>query len=110
MIPVLSAMQGHPESPHLWEKHADAILRELALTPTTHEPCLYSGTINGRRVILMRQVDDFAIAAPNAHTADLLLDMLDDKLSIPLFRLGGQFTFGIIYIHTESYTTFYVGI
>ena len=26
------------------------------------------------------------------------------------FRLGGQFTFGIIYIHTEAYTAFYVGI
>ena len=88
MIPVLSAMQGHPESPRLWEKHADAILRELGLTPTTHEPCLYSGVIDGKRVILMRQVDDFAIAAPDAHTADLLLDMLDDKLSIPIKRQG----------------------
>jgi hypothetical protein len=28
VIPILSAMQGHPESPRLWEKHADAILRE----------------------------------------------------------------------------------
>ena len=36
----------------------------------------------------MRQVDDFAIAAPDAHTADLLLDMLDDKLSIPIKRQG----------------------
>ncbi len=44
MIPVLSAMQGHPESPRLWEKHADKILREIGLTPTVHEPCLYSGT------------------------------------------------------------------
>ncbi len=26
VIPVLSAMQGHPESPCLWEKHADQIL------------------------------------------------------------------------------------
>jgi hypothetical protein len=26
VIPVLSAMQGHLESPRLWEKHADAIL------------------------------------------------------------------------------------
>jgi hypothetical protein len=26
VIPILSAMQGHPESPWLWEKHADAIL------------------------------------------------------------------------------------
>jgi hypothetical protein len=46
VVPVLSAMQGHPESPCLWEKHPDAILRELSLTPTVHEPCLYSGTIN----------------------------------------------------------------
>jgi hypothetical protein len=51
IIPILSAMQGHPESPRLWEKHADAILRELGLTPTVHKPCLYSGVITGQRVI-----------------------------------------------------------
>jgi hypothetical protein len=51
VIPVLSAMQGHPESPQLWEKHTDAILRDLKLTPTTHEPCLYSGIISGNRII-----------------------------------------------------------
>ncbi len=51
MIPVLSAMQGHPESPRLWEKHADKILHEIRLTPTVHEPCLYSGTFNGQRVL-----------------------------------------------------------
>jgi hypothetical protein len=27
VIPILLAMQGHPESPRLWEKHADSILR-----------------------------------------------------------------------------------
>jgi hypothetical protein len=88
MIPILSAMQGHPESPRLWEKHADAILRELGLTPRIHEPCLYSRIINGKRIILMRQVDDFDIVAPDSHTADLLLDMLDDRLSIPIKRQG----------------------
>ncbi len=60
VIPALSAMQGHPESPRLWEKHADVILRELGLTPTTHEPCLYSGIIADRRVIFKQQVNDFA--------------------------------------------------
>jgi len=40
VIPILSAMQGHPESPRLWEKHADAILHECGLIPTIHEPCL----------------------------------------------------------------------
>jgi hypothetical protein len=81
-------MQGHPESPRLWEKHADTILRELGLMPTVHEPCLYSGMINGKRVIFKRQVDDFAIAAPDAKMADILLDMRDEKLTIPIKRQG----------------------
>ena len=41
IIPILLAMQGHPESPCLWEKHANSILRELGLKPTVHELCLY---------------------------------------------------------------------
>jgi hypothetical protein len=84
VIPVLSAMQGHPESPQLWEKHADAILQELGLTPTVHEPCLYSGTINSNRVILKRQVDNFVIALPDKMMVNILLDKIDDELSIPM--------------------------
>ena len=86
VIPVLSAMQGHPESPRLWEKHADSILKDLGLKPTVHEPCLYSGVVDGKRVIFKRQVDDFAIAAPDERTANILLDMIDDKLTIPMKR------------------------
>jgi hypothetical protein len=77
-------MQGHPESPQLWEKHTDAILCELGLTPTVHEPCLYFGTISGNQVIFKCQVDNFAIAALDEQTAIILLDMIDDELSIPL--------------------------
>jgi hypothetical protein len=81
-------MQGHPESPRLWEKHADEILRDIGLTPTIHEPCLYSGNIKGQRVLFMRQVDDFAIAAPDAKTSDILMDMIDDRLRIPIKQQG----------------------
>ena len=88
VIPVLSAMQGHPESPRLWEKHADLILRDIGLTPTVHEPCLYSGIVEGKRVILKRQVDDFAIAAPDERTSNILLDQIDEALSIPMKRQG----------------------
>jgi hypothetical protein len=88
VIPVLSAMQGHPESPRLWEKHADAILCNLGLCPTTHEPCLYSSLINGRCVLFLRQVDNFAIACEGESTANTLLDILDDALTIPLKRMG----------------------
>ncbi len=104
VIPILSAMQGHPESPRLWEKHADAILREIGLIPTVHEPCLYSGTINGKRVIFKRQVDDFAIAAPDKHTANILLDMIDDELSIPMKRQGFLDMYnGIDILQTRDY-------
>jgi hypothetical protein len=77
-------MQGHPKSPRLWEKHADLILQDLGLTPTIHKPCLYSGMIEGKRVIFKRQVDDFAIAAPDERTANILLDKIDDELTIPM--------------------------
>jgi hypothetical protein len=53
-----------------------------------HEPYLYSGTINGTCIVFMHQVDDFAIAAPDQCTADILLDMLDDKLTMPVKRQG----------------------
>jgi hypothetical protein len=36
----------------------------------------------------MGQVDNFAIAAPDKRTLDILLDMIDEKLSIPLKRQG----------------------
>jgi hypothetical protein len=88
VIPALSAMQGHPESPRLWEKHADAFLQGLGLTPTTHEPCLYSGKVAGKRVIFKRQVDNFAIATADKKTANIHLDLLDNELSIPLKQQG----------------------
>jgi hypothetical protein len=88
VIPILSAMQGHPESPRLWEKHADETLREIGLTPTIHEPCLYSSNINGKRVLFLRQVNDFVIAAPDAHTSEVLMDLIDDRMKIPIKRQG----------------------
>ena len=88
VIPVQRAMQGHPEAPRLWEKHINEILCELGLKPTVHEPCLYSGLINGERLLFKRQVDDFATAAKTGRTSEILLDRLDDLLSIPIKRQG----------------------
>jgi hypothetical protein len=81
-------MQEHPESPRLWEKHADEILHDIGLTPTVHESCLYLGVINNNRVLFMRQFDDFAIAAPDEITSEILMDIIDDKLKIPIKQQG----------------------
>ncbi len=104
VIPVLSTMQGHSELPRLWEKHTDVILQELGLTPTTHEPCLCSGTIDGKRIVFMRQVDNFAISAPNQRTADILMDMLDEKLTMPIKQQGLLDMFnGVDVVQTKHY-------
>ncbi len=58
------------------------------LTLTIHEPCLYSTNINGQRVLFMRQVDDFTIAAPDTRTADILMNLIDNHLKIPIKRQG----------------------
>ena len=39
-------------------------------------------------MIFKHQVDDFAIAAPDEQTANILLDKIDDKLTIPMKRQG----------------------
>jgi hypothetical protein len=89
VVPVQAAMQGHPESPRLWEKHIDKILRgKLRFKPTIHEPCLYCGVFDGQRVIFKRQVDDFAIGAKTESIANKIFDILDSSLRMPMRRQG----------------------
>jgi hypothetical protein len=104
VIPILSAMQGHPESPYLWEKHADTILRNIGLIPTVHELCLYLGIIDGKQIIFKCQVDYFAIAAPDEQMANILLDMIYDELSIPMKQQGFLDMYnGIDVLQTRNY-------
>jgi hypothetical protein len=88
VIPILLAMQGHPESPCLWKKHADQILCKLGMHPTTHGPCLYLGIIADHRVLFLCHVDDFAIVCEHKSMANILLNMLHKKLTIPLKQMG----------------------
>ncbi len=88
VVKVHNAIQGHPEASRLWEKHIDHILRELGLKPATHEPCIYTGQIEGKRVIFLRQVDDFAVAATQQTTAETLIQLINSKMRINIKALG----------------------
>ena len=89
VLPVNHALQGHPESPRLWSKLIDGIIRNhVGLKPTTHEPCLYSGEIEGEKVYLLRQVDDFAVASSNIATSNKVIEKISIKLSVPMHNLG----------------------
>jgi hypothetical protein len=88
VIPVMKAVQGHPESWRLCEKHCDKYIRSIGFTPTIHEPCLYVEEIDGDKWILKRQVDDFVIACKSAEIAHKFYDLIDDHLSMPIKRMG----------------------
>jgi hypothetical protein len=62
VLPVLKALQGHPEAGALWEKHINKTLDDLDIVYTTHERSIYRGTIDGKVVLLYRQVNDIAVA------------------------------------------------
>ena len=83
------ALQGHPESPRLWSRKIDGIIRNKALlTPTKHEPCIYYGRFNGNKVLLSRQVDDFAVASRSMNTAKGVIAEISKNLSVPMHDLG----------------------
>jgi hypothetical protein len=82
------ALQGHPEAPRLWERHIDKILRHIGLTPTTHEPCLYSATIAGEYILFLRQVDDFALATTHSTMAQQMINNIDGHMRISIKNLG----------------------
>lgn len=89
VMKVNCALQGHPELPRLWSKLIDKILREeIGLTPTCHEPCLYSATVNNQKVLFLRQVDDFAIACKDTGVAHSIIECISLKLLAPMKYLG----------------------
>jgi hypothetical protein len=105
VIPVMRAMQGHSESSRLWEKHIDRIIRKYDFQPTVHEPCLYSGVIDGERCIFKRQVDDFALATAKAETAHKFFDMIDDELTMPMKGMGLVTLFNAVWMYCNQNTS-----
>lgn len=89
VMKVKHALQGHPESPRLWAKMIDEIIRtHVGLQPTSHEPRLYEGEVEGEKVLFLRQVDDFAVACKNVSISKKVIDLISAHLSAPMKHLG----------------------
>jgi deoxyuridine 5'-triphosphate nucleotidohydrolase len=111
VIKIQYAFQGHPEAPRLWERHIDGILQErINLKPTHHEPCLYSGKVQGTYVLLLRQVDDFAAAVTNETIGKALIDNIDQYMRIRI-KYQGQLTMfnGMDIVQTRHYIKLHCG-
>jgi len=98
---VNNAIQGHPKSPRLWEKHINKILQSSGLTPTTHKPCLYSGTIKGQCILFLCQVDDFSVAATTEALATDIINQINQKLRIEVKHLGLINRFNGVDVHQK---------
>ncbi|KAG7343608.1 reverse transcriptase RNA-dependent DNA polymerase [Nitzschia inconspicua] len=85
VLPVLHALQGHPESGRLWETYINKILSlpELSFRSTTHDRTIYSGVFEGEPILLLRQVDDFALACRRESTAKAVYDFIRKALQQP---------------------------
>jgi len=88
VVGVNNAIEGHPESPRLWEKLIDKILHKIGLKPTKHEPCLYHGQYRGQYTLFMRQVDDFVVGTTHSTTATDLISDISQYLRLPIHILG----------------------
>ena len=74
VLPLYRALQGHPEAGALWEcMITDILINKMGFKNTTHERNIYLGTIDGKEVLLCRQVDDFASGAANRDTAEAFI-------------------------------------
>lgn len=89
VLKVKRTLQGHPEAARQWALLIYGLLRkEILLTPTTHEPCLYSGTHQNTPVLFLCQVDNFAIACPDESIAQSMIDQINEHMSVQIKYLG----------------------
>jgi len=82
VLTVLRALQGHPEAARLWEEHISAILEKVGFKNTTHEKNICTGKFCGEKVLLVRQVDDFALGCRQESTAKSVQISVPSSLSI----------------------------
>jgi Reverse transcriptase (RNA-dependent DNA polymerase) len=82
VLPVMHALQGHPESGYLWEQLIDGILRDMGLQNTTHERNIYFGSVASTPVLLCRQVDDLAVGTPDVSAYDTVIDRIGSQVEL----------------------------
>ena len=96
VIPLYRALQGHPEAGVLWERMiTDILVNKMGFKNTTHERNIYIGSINEVEVLICRQVDDFASAAPDKRTAEEFIKILQQHVQAEYAGMGVEMPEGM---------------
>jgi len=82
VLPVVRALQGHPEAARLWEEHISEILEKVGFKNTTHKKNIYTGKFCGEKVLLVHQVDDFALGCCQESAAKSVYADIGTKLAL----------------------------
>ena len=89
VLPLFRALQGHPEAGVLWERLITEILIDrMGFRNTVHERNIYSGTLNGKDVLVCRQVDDFAVGAESPEIAELFIQEIRKHVQAEYAAMG----------------------
>ena len=83
-------LQGHPESPRLWDKHISKILiNSLSFKLTVYKLYLYyKQDANDNITLILRQVDNFLVSNKSSEECDCIGAMIQDFMINPLNNLG----------------------
>jgi hypothetical protein len=77
----------------------------LGFKSTTHERCVYQTTVNGEKVLFLRQVDDFAVACRDTAISREIIRKVGAQLQVPLndLRILKKFN-GVDVLQARDYT------
>ena len=76
-VKVQHAIQGHPESPRLWQTFIDDILiNKLGFHTTIHKKCLYRKVEGEQEIFILRQVDDIVVAATSTKVTIAIISTI----------------------------------
>jgi hypothetical protein len=81
----------------MWMRMIDRILIEdLGFTTTTHDQCIYTKKVDGKTILMLRQVDDFMLGCIDESIARNIYGIIGTKIGFLrlkkkkiLFRLNG---------------------
>lgn len=79
-------MYGLRQAGRQWNIRLDAKLREMGLTPTRGEPCLYQARRNGDVQLLLIYVDDMLVASQNIEWISEVKQQLAEAFEIKDLR------------------------
>ena len=103
VLPVEHALQGHPESPRLFEGFINDILLALGFQNSVHAPCIYVGRFENEPMLLLRQVDDFAAGCNSEAHSRRLFALIHGRCKLVVEPQPMALMYGIDVLQTRDY-------